>query len=290
MKREKKNVLVLIVLNYNDAFTTMQFVNSIKEFECISKILIVDNSSTDNSIIKLQKIVNEKIELIVSSRNEGYATGNNIGIKYAKIKWNPDLICIANPDIIIEERTISRISNFIREHKEAGIVSCTMTDCKGEEQVSAWKQPDFWDCVLDEMLLAKKILKKDDRNYSSNGKEIKVDVIPGCFFICTLELMNEIDCFDESTFLYYEENILSYKIKLTGKQNYLLRDISYIHNHSTTINKNISSLKRKLEIAYRSRKIYCYKYLKIGNCKKIVLWFCYLIGTYSFILAKRFIR
>ena len=119
MKREKKNVLVLIVLNYNDAFTTMQFVNSIKEFECISKILIVDNSSTDNSIIKLQKIVNEKIELIVSSRNEGYATGNNIGIKYAKIKWNPDLICIANPDIIIEERTISRISNFIREHKEA---------------------------------------------------------------------------------------------------------------------------------------------------------------------------
>ncbi len=290
MKNKKENLLVLIVLNYNDASTTMQFVNSIKEFKCISKILIVDNSSTDNSVVKLQKFVNEKIELIVSTRNEGYATGNNFGIKYAKSKWDPDLICIANPDIIIEESTIARLVNFIKEHEEAGIVSCTMTDYKGEKQVSAWKQPDFGECVLDEIFLVKRILKKFAHGYSSNEKEIKVDVIPGCFFICTLELMNEIGYFDENTFLYYEENILSYKIKLNGKQNYLLTDISYIHNHSTTINKNIGSLKKKLEIAYNSRKIYCYKYLKIGNLKKVVLWFCYLIGTYSFVLAKRFIR
>lgn len=278
--------MVVIVVNYNDAITTIKFVNYIKDYDCVDKIVIVDNSSSDDSVIHLNHIVNEHIKLIVSSCNSGYAAGNNLGIKYAKEQWNPELICIANPDIIVEKNTIKKIADFIRKHSDAGIVSCIMIDGNGKEQVSAWKQPNFWDCILDGMFLVKQVWVKYN-SYGGNGNEIKVDVIPGSFFICRLALLNAISYFDENTFLYYEENILSYKVKMKGKQNYLLGNLVYIHNHSITINKNIKSLCEKLKIAYKSRKIYCYNYLKIGKIQKIVLWLSYLVGTYSFVFAKK---
>ena len=40
--------LGMVVLNYNDAETTMKFLNKISTYENISKVVIVDNNSKDD--------------------------------------------------------------------------------------------------------------------------------------------------------------------------------------------------------------------------------------------------
>ena len=43
----------IIILNYNDSENTIQMLNQIKDYSCLSKIVVVDNCSTDDSLEKL---------------------------------------------------------------------------------------------------------------------------------------------------------------------------------------------------------------------------------------------
>ena len=38
----------VVILNYNDAVSTIQLVERLKNYECVSRILVVDNKSTDD--------------------------------------------------------------------------------------------------------------------------------------------------------------------------------------------------------------------------------------------------
>ena len=83
----------IVVLNYNDAIETVKFVNDINSYNIVDKIVVVDNGSTDNSLVELKKLVN--VKLIVLRDNRGYAAGNNAGLKYL-YEQNYDNYIIAN--------------------------------------------------------------------------------------------------------------------------------------------------------------------------------------------------
>ena len=87
-----------VVLNYNDAKTTVEFVQRVKNMDSIDLIVVIDNCSTDDSYIQLKILESNKVHVIKSEKNGGYGYGNNVGIDYLKDKV--DYIMIANPDVI----------------------------------------------------------------------------------------------------------------------------------------------------------------------------------------------
>ena len=72
---------VIIVLNYNDFDNTFHYINRIRNYAKLDYILIVDNCSTDESFERLQKLKDDKVNVIRTDRNEGYASGNNFGVR-----------------------------------------------------------------------------------------------------------------------------------------------------------------------------------------------------------------
>ena len=128
------------------------------------------------------------------------------------------------------------------------------------------------------------------KTYATNRNSMAVEAIPGSFFMVNAEIFQKIGMFDENTFLYYEENILGYRLKTEGYKQVLLLDHQYIHNHSISINKSISSESKKLELAYLSRKYYCENYLKVNWFQKEVLELTFLIGRFNLLVAKRIKR
>lgn len=58
----------LIVLNYNDAETTLEFVEMAKMCNAIDKIVVVDNCSTDYSLSKLTCLKSDKIDVIQTDK------------------------------------------------------------------------------------------------------------------------------------------------------------------------------------------------------------------------------
>ena len=108
----------------------------------------------------------------------------------------------------------------------------------------------------------------------------KIDVVDGSFFGIKYDLFKSLGFFDENTFLYYEENILGYKIKKAKHQSYILNYKNPpIHAHKESITSTIK-FRKNWKIYNKSRKYYCINYLKINLFKRFILNLC--IGISSF--------
>lgn len=260
----------IIILNYNDWTSTQKLVDYIKEYSIIDKIVIVDNNSKDDSYEQLLKLQDDKIDVIKTENNGGYAAGNNYGANYAIKMYSPEYLIIANPDVIFDENAIKKMLEVYEIRQKAGLVTCKMKCTSSIHILSSWKLPTLFDCIVEQLFAIKKVfgnrVEYSDEYLKNNISS--VDVVAGSLFVMPSLLFEKIGGFDEETFLYYEENILAYKIKKLGYQNYQLNSIEYLHNHSVSINKSIQSVEDRLKMAYDSRRLYCSKYLK---CNKLYL-------------------
>jgi GT2 family glycosyltransferase len=282
----------MVVLNYNDSQTTIKLLDSIKEYKTIENIVVVDNCSPDGSFDVLKGYCDnygKGLDVIQSDKNGGYAYGNNFGCNYAIDNYNPDYLVIANPDIFFREEVLKHILDIYEMQKDAAVVSCLMNCMSEIDLPSAWKIPKYRDCILENLLVLRWFVGNRTRYTQKelNQSINKVDVVAGSFFAIKTEAFNKVGGFDDSTFLYYEENILAYKLQQAGYSNYLVMDDSYYHMHSVSIDKSLGSVKRKLDYAYISRKYYMKNYLKCGKNLLIITDVTYRIGLINYLCASK---
>ena len=283
----------VIVLNYNDYETTQKFIDTHIGSPYIDALVVVDNNSTDESFYKLQCNRNEKCSVIKTNKNGGYAYGNNFGANYAITQYNPEMIIIANPDTLISDAAFKKVLSIYDCKEDAAICSCIMSSSACFHTLSAWKQPTYFDCCIACINGLKNMfrwhLEYKDRYFKPNGNPIKeVDVIAGSFFCIKSNIFKEVNGFDDRTFLYYEEAILSYRVKNKGYKNYLATDVSYLHEHAVSINKNIDSVEKRLDILQQSRLLYCKEYLNIGRVKEKVINISYKLGKALYLCYLRY--
>ena len=275
--------VAIIVLNYNTEEDTKKYVNQIKDFEILNKIVVVDNkSTTENAFEKLLELKNDKIDVIQSDKNGGYSYGNNYALKYLeKDNENYDYIIISNPDISINEEAIRECINKLEERKDVAIVAPRMFD-KDNKPIrrSSWKiRTPKLDMIhstrLLEILFYKKLRKGEYSVEEYKNSELEVEAISGAFFVIRYDVFKQINYFDEEVFLFYEEDILSSKIKKLGYKIFSLNDIKFIHYESKTINKTHSYYKRIKQL-YKSKIYYQKKYNNINKFEEIIFKILYI--------------
>ena len=290
-----KHKNAIIILNYNDYKTVIEYISQIKNYKSIDKILIVDNCSTDESYKILLKYKSNKIEVIKTNKNKGYAYGNNFGIHYLEnSKEYYEYITISNPDVLIDELTIKELLSYLDKNDNIAIASPTMYTNNGQRSIlAAWKERKLDSDVTDSCEWLAKLHKKTHVEcYNINkfkNNIFYVDCVPGSFFIIKHDVLKKVNYFDEKTFLYYEEDILCKKIKNIGYKVALLNNVKYIHYESTSINKNIKSL-RKFIIFQKSKryyhKIYNEECKGIKNYKLIKIDLATLLGIIDIVYKK----
>lgn len=265
----------IVVLNYNDADETIDFVKKINSFNATDYICVVDNGSTDDSLKQLKKL--KKIHLIALENNLGYAAGNNAGLKYL-YEQECDNYIIANPDIIVDKANFIDFIAHMNSNNSYQIFGPTI-----EEQGKinhGWKQRTISYDIHDNYPIINRIFKHRNKYSKSHykGAITPVDCISGCFFGIKKAVIDKIGFLDEGTFLYYEEDILCTKARNNGLQVCVLNKVRIIHNHSVTINKNINHY-RKLRILKDSQMYYhqtCFNHSKhkLNRLKRTANWAC----------------
>ena len=115
-------IVACVILNYNDASTTINLVQSIKDYALLNYIVVVDNCSTDDSLERLQGYKNEKIHIIKSEKNGGYGAGNNVGLRYSSEILDADYSIVANPDVLFDEKCVE--NEIILRHHPAKYNCC----------------------------------------------------------------------------------------------------------------------------------------------------------------------
>jgi len=277
---------VMIIVNYNDFETTKRLLNNVKDYKCIDKIIVVDNHSKDNSLIKLESMNIKKLEVLETGENRGYSFALNIGSKRAIDLYKECNLIISNSDIIIDsEHDLIDLINILSNTRV--IVAPNIIEDNNLSR--GWRIPTPMDDVKQNIIgygekYFNKKLRYDDLYYSK--QLTKVDTVSGCFFLIKSKHLQEIDFFDENVFLYYEENIFGIKTKKLNKTIVINNDVDVIHDHAKTIDKNIKRI-NKYKILKKSQ-LYFEKNYNNANffellllritafCTKILLYIKYL--------------
>lgn len=247
-----------LIVNYNDASTTIKLLENIKEYQVLDLIVVVDNASTDASYDQLKAYHDEKIHVIRSEKNGGYGSGVNFGSKYSIANLGHCKIVVSNSDIVInEEATIVSLLKHFPE--DAGIVAPLIKEHTG--YLKGWKNPTPWqDCLLNLLFvhrfLRKKLIYYPDAYYEQDL--VAVDIVAGCFFIFDSQSLVNSGFYDEKVFLYYEENIMAKKLEAIHKKTYLYTKAEVFHNHSLSIDKSISKIRKYNEL--KKSQFYFQKY------------------------------
>ena len=261
----------IIILNYNTADDTVKYVNKIKNYSVLDKIIVVDNLSSENNCMeKLNKLKNDKIHVIRAEKNGGYSYGNNFGIKYLK-KLNEkfDYIIISNPDIDVTEEAIKKCVEFLEKNKKAAVCAPRMVDDnQNPARRSSWKirKPliDMINSTRVTEILFWWAVRNGEYSFEDYKKsELKVEAVSGAFFVIKYDVFEKCNFFDENTFLFYEEDILANKIKKLGYEEYSLNNISFTHYESQTIDKAYSYFK-KIKMLQKSKMYYQKEYNNIN--------------------------
>lgn len=265
-------VTAIIILNYNNYKDTINCIESVERYNTSSiKYIVVDNGSTtpncvdslqhyfanrfaDNYIVIKGKGVAPAtlpyVTLMISKKNEGYARGNNIGLRMAYDDPTIDNVMVLNNDILFVEDIIPELKRTLSTVPDAAIVSPVLYK-KNEIEIDytcARRKSTLQEEIIYNILhwiTPKYVDKKLSRRYmllnSSEGNLLPIDLPSGSCMLLTKELFQKIDSFDPNTFLYWEEQILYEKIERINKKNYIRKDLKCIHLGGASTSMSVKS-------------------------------------------------
>lgn len=262
--------LVFIIINYNDYKTTKRLLDNIKDYKVIDKIYVVDNHSTDDSYENLKKLKIKRYEVIETPSNRGFAYALNIGAKKTIDDFGNVDIIFSNSDIIINSNEDLEDLKKTLDKRIVGLVGPVVVQNGNLNR--GWHLPSPKNEILSNLPgIGKRFNKKiyyDDSYYKGDSSE--VEVISFCFFLIKSEVLKEINYFDDNTFLYYEENITASKLKRTQYKTLINNNVTIIHDHSVSVDKNISYI-NKYKILKQSQMYFETNYNNANSIEKILL-------------------
>lgn len=282
------NVL-FIILNYKTYKDTVRVVEELVNSGMPNiRILIVDNASPNNSLNILRDCYNGSsiVDVISSGENGGYAKGNNFGLRYAK-RYAPEFVCVINNDVHFTKETIYSLIDTYRILNKPAVISPVQYLPNNEQAKfpSLLSLPSFISDAKHLLGLNTKFHEYVANTDMPNIQEVAI--IPGAFLFIKYDVFEQIGFFDERTFLFCEERFLARKVKEYGFSNYLVLDLSYLHEHSKTISSEASEKKQR-ELIQDGRIEYAKKYYMPLNMVKVnLLRLLYIISEAIHIFKKQ---
>ncbi len=126
--------IAVIILNWNAAADTLRCVQHIATWQRLQpEVWVVDNASTDNSRDLIAQAA-PRVHLIQNQTNLGYAGGNNQGVRRA-IDSGADFVMLLNNDAAINEESVLKLVDTLRNNPKIGIIGPLMYDADQRERL-----------------------------------------------------------------------------------------------------------------------------------------------------------
>jgi len=252
----------IIILNWNQPEFTVNCVKSVlKQSYQDFEILLVDNGSEDNSLEIFRKEFgkNEKIRILETGKNLGYAGGNNFGVKKARGEY----VAILNNDTLVEENWLLELVTGLESDDKIGAVSSL------EIREGKKKERDYRKIGITTSLLGYDV-KYKCKDKLENPPLVNFFGIKGVSFIYRKNLVDL--PFDPEYFIYAEDVYLGWLLRLKGYRNklahYAKPSIHHFHNITKKGSKKMG--KYFVYLGERNRLINILIFYELKNLLKIV--------------------
>lgn len=248
----KTTDLSIIILNYNSGDYLQKCLKSI----ALSKIgdyqietIIVDNCSTDNSINLAQKTKLENSKFLLLKTNNGFAAGNNQGLKVSDPKSK--YVLFLNPDTLVEDNTFKTMLDFFESTPNADAATCYIKLVKTEQMQPECHRgfPTPWNSFCYFTGISKLFPKSSLFNgYFQGNLDItkihQIEACVGAFLMVKRSVGQKIGWWNEKYFFYGEDLDFCYKLKQNNFKLFFNPDcqISHFQGISSGLKKTTSKL------------------------------------------------
>lgn len=195
------------------------------------EIIVVDNNSSDDTIIKLQKNYPEII-LINNKNNVGFSRANNQGFLVAKGKYT----YILNPDTVTSYNSLLKLVEVLNNQSEVGGVGPKIHYGNGQLQKScARKFPTLLSFLFINTLRINKIpgvgnrvlkILKYPYSYETSGY---IECCSGAAYLVRSEILKKLEGFNVEYLHTGEDVDLMRRVVKTGYKNYFCATSTLTH-------------------------------------------------------------
>ena len=266
MKEQFNSLVSIIICNHNGAYKLNRLFSSFTDccFYQHYEIIIVDNASTDDSILLLEKEkVHFPIRIISNDKNESLAKAYNQGAEIA----NGEYLLFLNNDMEVTDYWLDELLKTAQMHKNVGTLGAKLV-CPETPEHTANYRKGFKICHAGIAFHHRRLEEKqficpynkgkgEEASGANDNKMIPVAGVTGACLLIKKVVFEEIGGFDENYVHGYEDADLNLKALRKGYTNYYCPAAVLFHceiEPQENEGKREIFLKRKSDLHYFSRR------------------------------------
>jgi GT2 family glycosyltransferase len=230
MLKDRKPLISIITLNYNQEKTTCEFLQSTRQLKYKNyEIIVCDMASRVNPSLLIESGNYPNTKVVVSTENLGFAAGNNWGMRIAK----GDFFFIVNNDTEVTEDLLDKLIQPFFENPDIGVTCPKIRyfNHPGIIQYAGFNKMNLYTGRV--AGIGDK--EEDTGQYNKPGPTYAAH---GCAMMVKREVAEKAGMFPESFFLYYEEWDWSARILKTGYKIWYVPDALIYHKESMSVGKD----------------------------------------------------
>ena len=272
--------LSVVIINYQTFELTRDTINSILKYSYpfSYEIIVVDNASKDNSLDKLKDYFKDLVKFIPSGQNNGFAAGNNQGLKLASGKY----VLLLNSDTVVWQNTLEDIYNYMENNPNVGACGCRVLLANGNlDRACKRSFPNIKNSFY-RLFHIPTNSSKNDYNLDLPDNEIyEIECLTGAFMFIRQKCLDSVGLLDETFFMYGEDIDLCYRIKQDNWK------IVYYGKAIITHFKGASSKKQKFKLIYEFyRAMYIYYKKHLSNTTSFIINLIVYLGIAILCILK----
>ncbi|WP_414159389.1 glycosyltransferase family 2 protein [Pseudomonas sp. BNK-45] len=269
----------VIIVNYNAGKLLFDAVSS--SFEAgATKVIVVDNASTDDSIDYLQRSISSHGLLIINnSQNFGFSKACNIGIKASSARQ----VLFLNPDCVIAKDSLRIMTHVLESATDIGMVGGFLVNPDGSEQPGGRRVfPTPKRAFMRAFGFSRfsKFLPKAFSDFLLHLEPLPtgptvVEAISGACMLVKRESIETVGLWDDEYFLHCEDLDWCMRFKLAGLK------IMFVPNAKITHVWGACSRSRPFFVAWHKHKGMLRFYKKFFRKKHTaLLWWLVVLGVW----------
>jgi hypothetical protein len=224
-------VLSIVLVNWNTRDFLLGALKSIYDsppsfpFE----VIVVDNDSSDGSA-EAAKQAFPRATLIASPNNEGYARGNNLGLKASTGRC----VLLLNPDVVLPPGGLERAVSILEARNDVGALGVRLVNPDGTPQRSVRGFPTplsvVWEATgLSRLFPNSRLFGAYRMTWFTYDREAEVDQPMGTFLLIRRETLKQVGLLDERFTIFFNEVDWCYRARRQGWKILFTPDVEVVH-------------------------------------------------------------
>lgn len=222
------HITACIVTYQSNVEDVFRAVKSVKAATLPIELIIVDNLSGTKYRNALAEALSpfSDVRIINSGANNGFGAGHNFG--FGTIGKTSEFHIVCNPDIIVHAGAIEAMVEYLQANPKTGLIAPKVVDPQGKIQHLCRRYPTvlalFARRCMPKYLLNDPMMIRYMDAYHMRDHDyediMEPECISGCFMIFRSDIYRALGGFDESFFLYFEDNDITLRLRKIRKAIY----------------------------------------------------------------------